>query len=282
MVAGIKLKIHKKTVVFDSHEDVPVQILSKVYLGRISRLLLSSVFSKFEKLACGYFDGVVSATSTIRKKFDAINANSIDINNYPKESEFDFGEVYSFKKREVCYIGGISCARGIEQIVDAIGHASSDVRLNIAGKFFDVSLQNKMEKSEGWKRVNFLGFLDRGGVRDVLNRSIAGLVTLLPIPNYVDALPVKMFEYMAAGIPVIASHFPLWREIVEGNDCGLCVDPLDSAAIARAIDYLATNPQEAERMGRNGQRAVQEKYNWGIEEVKLLKFYSDLVAKIEG
>ena len=85
-----------------------------------------------------------------------------------------------------------------------------------------------------------------------------------------------MFEYMSAGVPVIASHFPLWREIIEGNDCGLCVDPLDPAAIAKAIDYLVTHPQEAERMGRNGQRAVAEKYNWGIEEAKLLQLYAGL------
>ena len=85
-----------------------------------------------------------------------------------------------------------------------------------------------------------------------------------------------MFEYMSAGVPVIASHFPLWREIIEGNDCGLCVDPLDPAAIAKAIDYLVTHPQEAERMGRNGQRAVAERYNWKIEEAKLLQLYAGL------
>jgi glycosyltransferase involved in cell wall biosynthesis len=85
---------------------------------------------------------------------------------------------------------------------------------------------------------------------------------------------VKMFEYMAAGIPPIASNFPLWREIVEGNDCGLCVDPLDPAAIAEAIDYLVTHHDEARRMGANGRRAVLEKYNWSIEEAKLLALYS--------
>jgi glycosyltransferase involved in cell wall biosynthesis len=85
-----------------------------------------------------------------------------------------------------------------------------------------------------------------------------------------------MFEYMAAGVPVIASHFPLWRQIVEGNACGICVDPLDPQAIAGAIDYLATHPEDAERMGRNGQRAVAAKYNWNIEEQKLLDFYAAL------
>lgn len=70
-----------------------------------------------------------------------------------------------------------------------------------------------------------------------------------PVENYLDALPVKMFEYMCAGIPVIASDFPLWREIVIGNDCGLCVDPMNPKAIAEAIDYLATHPERPSGWG---------------------------------
>jgi glycosyltransferase involved in cell wall biosynthesis len=126
--------------------------------------------------------------------------------------------------------------------------------------------------------VEALGFLDREGVRDVLHRAVAGLVTFLPLPNHIDAQPNKMFEYMSAGVPVIASHFPLWREIVEGNRCGICVDPLQPAAIAEAIDFLIANPLEAERMGRSGQKAVQERYNWAIEEQKLLAFYGALLT----
>jgi glycosyltransferase involved in cell wall biosynthesis len=78
---------------------------------------------------------------------------------------------------------------------------------------------------------------------------------------------------MSAGIPVIASDFPLWREIVLGNQCGLCVDPMDPAAIAKAIDYLVAHPDEARQMGENGRRAVLERYNWSVEEAKLMDFY---------
>jgi glycosyltransferase involved in cell wall biosynthesis len=85
-----------------------------------------------------------------------------------------------------------------------------------------------------------------------------------------------MFEYMSAGVPVIASHFPLWREIIEGNQCGLCVNPHEPEQIAEAIDYLLGHPDEARRMGENGMRAVQDRYNWAIEERKLRKFYEGL------
>jgi glycosyltransferase involved in cell wall biosynthesis len=82
-----------------------------------------------------------------------------------------------------------------------------------------------------------------------------------------------MFEYMSSGIPVIASNFPLWRDIIEGNRCGLCVDPLDPRAIASAIDYLVTHPDVARTMGENGRRAVLERYNWAVQANKLTDFY---------
>ena len=88
-----------------------------------------------------------------------------------------------------------------------------------------------------------------------------------------------MFEYMAAGIPIIASNFPLWCEIIEGNDCGLCVNPLDPAAIARAIDDLVTNREKAKRMGENGRKAVVSRYNWPAEEKKLLAFYAEILSR---
>jgi glycosyltransferase involved in cell wall biosynthesis len=106
---------------------------------------------------------------------------------------------------------------------------------------------------------------------------MAGLVTFLPLTNHIDAQPNKMFEYMSAGIPVIASDFPLWREIIQGNDCGILVDPLDPSAIAHAIDYLVSHPEEAHRMGKNGRIAVETKYNWTMEEKKLLAFYDNIL-----
>jgi len=85
-----------------------------------------------------------------------------------------------------------------------------------------------------------------------------------------------MFEYMAAALPIIASNFPLWKEIIEGNNCGICVNPLEPKEIARAIEYLIEHPDEARKMGENGRKVVLEKYNWENESKKLLKVYEGL------
>jgi glycosyltransferase involved in cell wall biosynthesis len=104
-----------------------------------------------------------------------------------------------------------------------------------------------------------------------------GFICDYPLKRHMEGLPVKLFEYMAAGIPVICSNFPLWREIVEKNKCGICVNPLGIKEIAWAINYLIKNPQEAKKMGENGQRAILEQYNWENESKKLLNIYNNLL-----
>ncbi|QJE02876.1 glycosyltransferase family 4 protein [Massilia forsythiae] len=276
LLAGLFLKRRGKQVVFDSHEDVPAQLLAKPYLTPLARRLLSGAFGVVERHAYPRLDGLVAATPFIRTRLARLHPNTVGVNNYPLLQEFGAAPDWGAKTQEVCYVGSISAIRGIRELVQACALLESPARLSLVGGFAEPALADEVRRLPGWKQVDAHGHLDRAGVQRAMARAMAGLVTLHPVVNYLDALPVKMFEYMAAGLPVIASRFPLWQDIVEGNQCGLCVDPLDPAAIAAAIDYLCRHPDVARRMGENGRRAAHATYHWRGEADKLAGFYERL------
>jgi glycosyltransferase involved in cell wall biosynthesis len=273
---ALKLRKLGKHVIYDVHEDVPRQILAKFWIPKLMRGVISRSFERFENRVSAQLSYICTATPHIRDRFLKLNPNTIDINNFPRLDELAEVSPYESKEQAVCYIGGMTEVRGILELIGAV--AEGDYTLHLAGTFAPETLREKAMDSAGWARVEEHGFLDRDGVRSVLKRSKVGAVTLHPTINYVDALPVKMFEYMAAGIAVLASDFPLWKAIVEENECGVCVDPLNSAAIGKAIQKLLSDDEKAALMGQNGRKAVEEKYNWAIEEAKLLKVYATLLG----
>ncbi|WP_052233291.1 hypothetical protein [Massilia sp. WF1] len=172
-----------KKVIFDSHEDVPRQLLSKPYLGPVSGRVLSNAFAMFERYACARFDGIIAATPFIRNKFLKINRNTVDVNNFPMAGELDSAAPLENKRHEVCYVGGIGAVRGMREVVRAGEFLQSDARLNLVGTFSEAVVEAEVKAWPGGARVNACGFLDRQGVRDVLQRSLAGVVTFLPLPK---------------------------------------------------------------------------------------------------
>lgn len=271
-----KLKRKGKKIIYDVHEDLPRQILSKYWINKRLRKIIAFIAERVENSVSKRMDHIITATPFIRDRFLKINSNVTDINNFPFMDMSDGNTNVAAKKKEICYIGSITKVRGITELVKALSYVPGTL-LNLAGIFSPESYKNQLQKTPGWEKVKEYGFADRKMTKEILNRSLAGVVTLHPIKNYLDALPVKMFEYMSAGIPVIASNFKLWKEIIEQNNCGICVDPMDPKQIADAINWLLENPEKAKEMGKNGQRLVKEKYNWNNEESKLLKIYNSII-----
>ena len=271
---GIKLKKLGKKVIFDAHEDLPKQILEKHYLNKFNKKILSFTIAKLEIMALKRFDFVVSATPIIRDKFLKYKIKSIDINNFPMLNELI--EIKPlFETATVCYIGILYDTRGIREIVKAV--EDLNVKLIIAGKFFDKKFEEEIKSLEGWKKVDFRGFVDREEIKKILEESVAGLVTLYPTPSYIEAYPVKMFEYMSAGIAVIASNFELYKEFIEKSKSGFTVDPLDILEITKTIKRVINDREMAKDMGQHGKKAIMKKYNWNNEEQKLFHLYQEII-----
>ncbi len=275
--AGVRLKRAGRRVIFDAHEDAPRQLLAKHYLPPPIRAPIAATLAALESWALPRFDAIVVATPTIAARLERLHPRTVVINNFPILEELAGGTPPGVVREPLaCYVGGLSRARGLDQMLAAIAQCRPEARLALAGPFFPASLATECTHRPGSDRTVILGVLDRSGVRQLLGRARLGLVTLHPTPNHVESQPVKLFEYMCAGLPVVASDFPLWRRIVHDAGCGLLVDPLDPAAIAAAIDRLLGDPEQAEQMGRRGRDAVEQFYNWQTEEARLLALYESL------
>ena len=293
MIIGYLLSKNGYKVVYDAHEDLPKQVLAKHWIPRFLRKLTSFAAEKLERYFAKYFAGIVTATEQIANRFKRYNQNVCAVCNYPSLNEMSHFITqtshasnqntppqftpFQQRKNNICYVGSISKSRGIIPLVLSLKH--SQLQLELAGIFSgDISL-DELHYIDKDKLINYHGVLDRNQIIELLSNVKVGVVTLLPTPSYIESLPIKLFEYMLAGIPVVASNFPNWCNIITTHNCGVMVDPNNPMEIADACIQLINNPDIAHEMGQNGQNAVLKYYNWENETQKLYKFYSNVLIK---
>lgn len=185
---------------------------------------------------------------------------------------------YESRKRRAVYVGRLSETRGIRQMVAAAGLVKDpEFRLVLGGKFVPDAIKEDVADDPGWEKVEYLGEIDRKTLVKVYNESRLGLVVMHPTPSFLSNQPVKLFEHMLARLPSVVSDFTNYRKYVAEIDAGLVVNPLDPSQIADAIQWLLDHPEDAQRMGHNGQKAIIENYNWEAEAEKMVKFYRTVV-----
>ena len=275
---GLLLKLLGRRVIYDAHEHLPKDVTSKHYLPAPLRSLLAFAVDVVERAVCFCFDGIVTVTPGIAVRFPY--TRTVLVRNYPLRSEFPAVErkPYASRRAAIVYLGGLNSIRGVREMVRAVGRLAPSLgaELWLAGRFDPPGFEQELAREPGWARTRHLGWLSREQVTATLAQARIGLLVLHPVPNHVDSLPIKLFEYMAAGLPVVASRFPAWEAVLE--DAGLFVDPLDELAIAQALTHLLANTDEARRRGESGRAAVDRTLHWEREAGALLTLYGRVVG----
>lgn len=277
---GVLLRLFGIKVVYDVHEDYPEAVSENYRLPPLARKVLPPVVRLFEWGGALFFNGIVTVTPRIESRFPA--KKTVQVRNWPVVSEFQApsDRPMADRPREAAYVGTVSKNRNIIGMLAAFDQLrDDDITFRLAGDFPVKSDQDEAEAHPGWDRVTYDGWVSRDGIADILASARAGLVVLKPIEHETITLPIKLFEYMAAGVPVISSDFPMWREIVEAENCGLLVDPMNPDEIAQAIRWMVTHPEEAAEMGRRGRAAILERYSWEQEADILFQLYDRILER---
>jgi len=286
LVAPVLRLFTGKPIVYDVHEYYPEAIPAKEYIPRLLRRPAAAAYVIVERLVTPVLAAFVQPTPMQMtlcgwtRKPKALVANYARAEHYP-EPDWD-----TPRSRIAVHAGSMTRSRGMGTMLQAMPRVRAscpDARLVLLGQASSPSYQQELralaQELGLQEAVEFAGWVPFPLVRERLYSAAVGLSLLLPMADMKRCYPTKLFEYMAAGLPVVSDDLPHCRAIVEDAGCGLTVDPTDPAAVADALTYLFDHPAEAAEMGRRGRAAFLAKYTWEGEAGKLVDLYQRLARR---
>lgn len=277
----MKLKRRGKKVIFDSHEYIAGTIEEKTYIPKPFRKWVRWAYELYEAYVCKKLDAVITVRAETNETFEKKGCRHvISVCNFPVLDEAFFPPNYD--ANVIAFAGGISKQWNHDKIIRAIENIDG-VKYVLCGPVDDAYL-SYLKSFPGWKKVDYRGEVPFEQVADILRGASVGIAVLTPGINtngkQGNMANTKIFEEMRAGLPVICTDFACWREFVEGDDCGICIDPGSIEQITDAIRKLITDPATAKAKGMNGRRLAETKFNWANEEKKLLALYDEIGREI--
>ena len=259
---------------YDAHEDLPAQMCNKPWLPPGFRILGAKASSAMLNRYLPYADGVIAATDGIADKLSPLNERLCVFRNRPTEQDFNLFDIArSCTKRmpkAICYAGAISEKRGLFRMIACCFQAGATLML--AGRFESDALKKKAEGMSEYACVKYLGVLDRSEIATLYAQCSAGLVLLDETPAYRDSEPIKLFEYLCAGLPVVASDFAHWRTLCS-EDSVKFVNIQSEQEITQAIRNMISAPFEVDI------EAARQQFGNSEDASRLLQFYAQLEEK---
>ena len=280
---GLILKMVGKKVIYDIHENIAEDIFDKDWIK--FKKLWYSFYNFFEKPALKRFHIIIAEDSYLnryknRAKYLAVIHNYCDLPFFEefKLSTEDRNPMHLF------YIGILLENRGILEILEAMYlakqkgqhyhlHCVAELYTQVSEAITALPFYEEMKP-----QVTFYGRKNLEDGYQISKKCGIGLCIIHPMSNSIESYPTKLFEYMAVGLPIVTSHFPLYKSVVENHKCGLTANPNSPQEIYDAMTKISGNLELRKTMEINGRKAVKEKYTWRQEEEKLLKFYDEVIG----
>jgi len=277
------LKAAGKRVVMDVHEDYPAQVYGMDWIPKQLRRVVSFAVSILEKVGAVVFDGIVTTDDILKERFAPLKLGGrvISAQNYPVISAELFAQqinISKYKAKRIVFLGGLTRARCGEEFITAL-EMLDDLPFvaYVGGNHNDENIIASLERSKIHGKIRYLGRVPEQQADRVLINSSMSINLYSKHPNNNSIRSNRLFEAMAAGLPVIVSNFPAMASFVQKHSCGIAVNPEDPCEISEAIRKLITDPQLAFQLGVNGREVVLKYYLWDIEAGKIYNLYKDIM-----
>lgn len=174
----------------------------------------------------------------------------------------------------ILHLGAFLPDRGLEQVVEALRDVPMAHLVLLGAGPRGVELERYAAKHGVETRVHPLPAVPSDDVISYAASATVGIAPIRPTTlNNAYSLPNKLFQYMAAELPVVASNLPQLREVIEGSGAGVTIDTGSAASIAAALRDLLGDRDRLAAMGRNARKAVDERYNWATSAATLREVY---------
>jgi glycosyltransferase involved in cell wall biosynthesis len=200
----------------------------------------------------------------------------------PKSEGTDFRARYSLKDKFVAlYAGAHGISNDLTVLLEAAELLKGDPRIRFLlvgdGKEKPNLVLHATERK--LDNVLFLPPVAKHDMAEVLAASDCGVAILKPIPLYGTTFPNKVFDYMAAGRPVVLAIDGVIRKVVEEARAGVAVPPGNAQALADAVRGLADDPSAARKMGARGRKAVERDFGREEQALEMERLMREMLSK---
>lgn len=281
MCAFFLQKMGKK-VIIDVHENIAEDIFEKDWLPFKKGVF--AIFNVIERAVCKNNPVVVSEDSYL-ERYRQFAPNLRVIHNYVETQHFAPFRSSERDPLKLFYMGIILESRCILEILDAmymLHQKGLRVSFHCVGKLYK-RIQTQIESHPNYPILKpYLFFYDRMLLTEGYKHSVScgiGLCLIKPMRNAIESKPTKLFEYMACGLPIVTSHFPLYQSLVDNWGLGVGVDPNYPAQIADAIQGLIENPLKRAAISDLGPKVAVTHFDWSSERIKLMALYNEVLRE---
>jgi glycosyltransferase involved in cell wall biosynthesis len=278
-------KKFKVKFVLDLHENWPALLAISTHTNTFLGKLLSSErqWREYEKLCVAQADAVIAVVDEMKERISHHGIPQEKI--YILENTIEKGSVKDLKyKRDeniltLIYVGGISYHRGLQFAISGLKLLTEEIpiRLWIAGdgKYAAV-LKDHVKNLKLQDHVEFFGILSKSEIVDLLIKANLGLIPHIRSEQSDSSSPNKLFEYMAFGLPVLASDCTSIKRVLDVTGAGTTYVFDSSSDFVSVVLDLYSHHEKLDIFALNGKKAIREMFNWEKSSVSLLNLYSNL------